>query len=106
MSLLPFGSKVGDARDDAGNLLALALRGIFGHPVSGNFFAPADPHCFMALDVIKKARQGHSAGRMATNTAMEPNAHHLRVGYPLLPQEVEGVLEQTEEVVTAGKAVW
>ncbi|MNC29777.1 hypothetical protein D3C75_780400 [compost metagenome] len=42
---------------------------------------------------------------MATDPPMQADAHHLRVLRAFLPQQVERILEQPEEVFTAGEAV-
>lgn len=74
-------------------------------PVSGNLFAPADPHRVVALYVVEKACQRHRTTRMATDPPMQTDAHHLRVLRALLPQQVESILEQLEEVFTAGETI-
>ncbi len=63
-----------------------SVGGMLGQPVSGNCFPPADPHGIVALHVIEKARQGHGAGRMTADAAVEPNAHQLGVPRALLPE--------------------
>ncbi|MNN22009.1 hypothetical protein D3C81_1353520 [compost metagenome] len=42
---------------------------------------------------------------MATDPPMQADAHHLRVLRALLPQQVESILEQPEEVFTAGETI-
>ena len=78
----------------------------FSYPVPGNFFSPADPRRAVALHVIEKARQRHRARWVAADPAVQADAHHLRMLRAILPQQVEGILDVSAEVIAASILLW
>ena len=68
-------------------------------PVLGDLVAPADPDPVVAQDVIDETRKRGGAPRLAGQTVMQSDGHHLRRLLALAVEGVEIVAQRDEEIL-------
>jgi hypothetical protein len=68
-------------------------------PVLGDLVAPADPDPVVAQDVIDETRKRGSARRLAGETAMQGDGHHLWRLLALAVERVKTVTQRDEEIL-------
>src|SRR5450631_2897753 len=73
-----------------------------GDPMPGDFDAAANPHAFMAADIVEKALERCDPAGSAAEPRVQSNGQHLGLveprGIPFSIEGIEGILQVIEEL--------